>query len=169
MKNITDLTSKIITKSNYKKFYKDIAFMFKEFNAFYYNSDFKFNLKRKKSGIDFLSLAKNDFKDIKDKSIYGKIFYDKDKPVAYIFGFVYEGYPYLQESRVGYVDGVFVVEEYRGHGLGEGLIKDFILFCKESKADVVKLNVKSENTRAKELYEEIGFKLFDYTMTMGLK
>lgn len=169
MKNTKDLSSKIITKSNYKHFYEDIASMFKEFNSFYYNSDCKFDLKRKKSGVDFLKLAKKDFEDIKGKDIYGKIFYDKDKPVAYIFGFVYEGYPYLQESRVGYVDGVFVKEKYRGCGLGEGLMKDFITFCRESKADVVKLNVKSENIRAKELYEEIGFKLFDYTMTMGLK
>lgn len=112
---------------------------------------------------------KKDFENIKNKDIYRKIFYDKDKPVVYVFGFVYEGYSYLQESSIGYIDGVFVIEKYREHCLVESLIKGFLAFCKDSKACVIKLIVKSENVRAKKLYEEIGFILLGYTIMRGLK
>lgn len=164
-----NLSEKVLTKDNYKEFYEDIAFLFETFNTFYVDSGFDFGIERKATGVDFLSLAKRDFEDIKGKDIYGKFLYSKNKPVAYIYGFVYDGYPYLQESKVGYVDGIFVLEEFRDKGLGKGLVNDFINFCKQCDAYTVKLNVKKENTKAKELYEKIGFRLFDYTMIINLK
>lgn len=50
-----------------------------------------------------------------------------------------------------------VTHEARGHGVGTRIIKEFIRYAKSHGFHYVLLDVVDENTRAKALYERLGF------------
>jgi RimJ/RimL family protein N-acetyltransferase len=54
--------------------------------------------------------------------------------------------------------GMAVLKEYWNHGIGTNLLEMTIAFAKEiAKAEVISLEVRSDNTRAIALYKKIGF------------
>ena len=52
---------------------------------------------------------------------------------------------------------ITVRKDYWGKGIGTGLMKLLIDFCKKSDAEVIELQVRSDNERAIGLYKKFGF------------
>lgn len=92
---------------------------------------------------------------------------------ARIFILEYEGQPagyglvaktFSQESG-GYVywlEELYIMEEYRSRGLGS----EFFAYVEQHKEEGVtrfRLEVEEDNTRARALYERLGYKAFDYS------
>ncbi len=54
---------------------------------------------------------------------------------------------------------LFVLEEYRGQGIGKKLIDEVIKVCNKEKIDMLTLEVRVSNKYAIKMYEDIGFKV----------
>ena len=71
-----------------------------------------------------------------------------------------------QQGHVGIL-GIAVKKEYRSMGVGQALIKG-ILKKSEKKFEIVVLQVFAKNSRAKHVYEKLGFKMYA-TLKNGIK
>jgi len=58
----------------------------------------------------------------------------------------------------GYIKQVFVKTEYRGKGIGKGLLERALEHLKKIKVDKVKVNIKEQAKEAGKLYEQMKFK-----------
>ncbi len=64
---------------------------------------------------------------------------------------------------------ISVRKDYWGKGIGSGIMKVLIDFCKKSGAEVVQLEVRSDNERALALYKKFGFeKVGEYKKFMKI-
>ena len=55
---------------------------------------------------------------------------------------------------------ISVLRDYWGRGVGTGLMERMLTFARESGAELVSLEVRSDNERAKALYRKFGFVSF---------
>ena len=55
---------------------------------------------------------------------------------------------------------ITVLRDYWGRGVGTALMERMIAFARESGAEVLSLEVRSDNERAKALYRKFGFRAF---------
>ncbi len=55
---------------------------------------------------------------------------------------------------------ITVLRAYWGRGIGSNLMERMIAFAKESGAELLSLEVRSDNERAKTLYRKFGFRSF---------
>ena len=64
---------------------------------------------------------------------------------------------------------ITVLREYWGLGVGSGLMERMIAFARETGAELLSLEVRSDNERAKALYRKFGFEVLDgRVMVKGL-
>ncbi|MHA1289734.1 MAG: GNAT family N-acetyltransferase, partial [Candidatus Thorarchaeota archaeon] len=77
-----------------------------------------------------------------------------------VFRMIFNGW--VLESKVSkdalYLDTIAVDEHNRGRGVGKLLIDEIIQFARKKGFSFVKLAVVNTNSRAKSLYERLGFK-----------
>ena len=59
---------------------------------------------------------------------------------------------------------MFVLEEYRGKGIGTELINKFIEWCKERGTKRIRIVASVQNKKAIELYRKLGFN--DYNLIL---
>jgi ribosomal protein S18 acetylase RimI-like enzyme len=70
--------------------------------------------------------------------------------------------PTTQEAGCfGYLDDVFVLEQCRGQGVGTKLIREALSHARKSGCVRVELGTRRDNTRARRLYERLGFQELD--------
>jgi len=58
----------------------------------------------------------------------------------------------------GYIKQVYLMEEYRGHGTGELLVKKAVEHLQKIKVERIKVNIKENAREAASLYEKMHFK-----------
>ncbi len=58
----------------------------------------------------------------------------------------------------GYIKQVYLMEEYRGHGIGELLVKKAIEHLQKIKVEKIKVNIKEKARKAANLYAKMHFK-----------
>lgn len=73
---------------------------------------------------------------------------DNDQTIGMLTAYDVDGY--------WYIDEIYLIEEYRGNGIGTNILKDEI-----SQHDKLSLKVAKDNLRAFELYKSLGFKAVD--------
>ena len=61
----------------------------------------------------------------------------------------------------GYLDDVFVLEQYRGQGIGAELMREAVNHARENGCVRVELGTRWDNVRARLLYERLGFEEVD--------
>jgi ribosomal protein S18 acetylase RimI-like enzyme len=61
----------------------------------------------------------------------------------------------------GYLDDVFVLERYRGQGIGTELMRQALSYARRSGCVRVELGTRRDNIRARRLYERLGFEEVD--------
>ena len=54
---------------------------------------------------------------------------------------------------------LFVLEKYRGQGIGKKLVDEVINVCNKENINTLTLEVRVSNSYAIKMYEDIGFKL----------
>ncbi len=90
---------------------------------------------------------------------------DSAKIVGYIFA-----KPTLNDNQKGYlIDGLFVKKEHRKQGISKELIKEILKILSNQNIDYIEINVMFDNTIAKDIYEEFGFKGFKIQMRKEIK
>jgi diamine N-acetyltransferase len=68
------------------------------------------------------------------------------------------GFSIEYHGRHGFIDELFVLEGYRGHGLGSLAIEQASAVCRSLGMRVILLEVAFENERAHALYARMGFR-----------
>lgn len=92
---------------------------------------------------------------------------NNDEIIGYIYGFKQEQDP--TSSKIEYLlDALYVKEEYRKQEVASLLIQEFKKWCKEKKATCINVNVNSQNTKAKNLYQKENFVTVKETMSTEL-
>jgi len=61
----------------------------------------------------------------------------------------------------GYLDDVFVLEQYRGQGIGIKLMREALNHARKGGCVRVELGTRRDNIRARRLYERLGFEEVD--------
>lgn len=56
-----------------------------------------------------------------------------------------------------HITNIAVLKEYRGHGIGEKLLRESIQLCKELDVKLMTLEVRVSNEVAQNMYRKLGF------------
>lgn len=92
---------------------------------------------------------------------------DGDKEIARAFLFIlYNDY---RRRKYGFMEDVFVDEEYRGQGLASKLVKEIFKFAKKYKCYKIVATSRHERIKVHRLYKKLGFKKFGIEFKMYLK
>ncbi|MCU0444634.1 MAG: GNAT family N-acetyltransferase [Microscillaceae bacterium] len=89
---------------------------------------------------------------------YGKIWLIKSENqflgyIALTFGYTFE-----YGGKDAFVDEFFIAPEYRSQGIGKQALNEIQKLAKPLQLNALHLQTESYNTRAKELYQNVGFK-----------
>jgi len=80
----------------------------------------------------------------------------RDPPVGFVMYHVETGL-YEEDARRGVLDNVYVVDGYRGRGIGSALLDDAEDALRDSDVDVIGISVMAGNDSARALYERRGY------------
>lgn len=109
---------------------------------------------------------KNDFK--KYTSLKYKIILiiedNKNLIGSLVASFVINSY-----QKIGYIDFLFIDNDYRKNGIAKILIKEFTKILRRGKIKKVKLGVNIKNDLAVNFYKNLGFKTYHYDMERKIK
>ena len=104
-------------------------------------------------------VVKDYFKNIIKKPRHILLCYEEDNIIK---GYIFIK-PLTPNSKIGFIDGVYVDEEYRGKGIATKLINEAINMTKE-EYDYMEINVMINNQAAYNLYKKLGF--YDLRVTL---
>lgn len=68
------------------------------------------------------------------------------------------------KTRLAELDNMFILEEYRNHGIGLKLINEFKKYCVDRGIDSVKVTASAKNKNAIAFYIKNGFEEWDITL-----
>ena len=84
--------------------------------------------------------------------------------VGYIAGTIEDRAPVYQVERRGEIISAFVLDEYRGHGLGRELTEHLVQWFKGKGIEFVELSVDSRNELGYNVWNSLGFENFRFRM-----
>ncbi len=83
---------------------------------------------------------------------------DSNQAIGYSAGIIKITAPWYGSRIVGYWDSMYIMEDYRGMGLGDKMTKLLIGWWRSRKAEVIEGERLVVNKSAKGHYERLGFK-----------
>ena len=89
---------------------------------------------------------------------------DGGKIIGYLVGKEGKAENYRITPKMAELDNMFVLEEYRGKGVGKRLYEAFIGWCKERGAKMIRVEVSAGNKEGAEFYRKMG--LGDYELVL---
>lgn len=84
--------------------------------------------------------------------------------VGYLAGSLTAAEEYRDIGRIAELDNMFVIEEYRGKGIGTKLYDRFKRWCRSRKVSKIRVQASAGNIGAIRFYQRNGFK--DYTLIL---
>lgn len=107
-------------------------------------------------------------KRILGKDSFVLIAENEGKIISYLCGSVKKSpYDYRKIKMFGELENMIVSKEFRGQGIGEKLVKEFLKWCKAQKADCISVNASVQNEKGIKFYRKMGFR--DYSLTLEIK
>lgn len=83
---------------------------------------------------------------------------DSEKTVGFLTGGIEDALPFKTYQQQGHIHNLFVLEAYRGQGIGKRLIQQFIQRCEEN--DVHRILTDSDDKEAlRRFYTSLGFRI----------
>lgn len=116
-------------------------------------------------GIAGLNFDGKPFLDVQLEDFQEKFGYVKGSVKAIISDILFSRKPTEGELVM---DGIVVVKESRGKGIGSELFARILEFANEKNFKQIRLDVIDENPRAKKLYESLGFETTKHENTRYL-
>ncbi|WP_131669147.1 GNAT family N-acetyltransferase [Psychrobacter pygoscelis] len=80
---------------------------------------------------------------------------DDDKPIG--FTQLYPSFSSVSAARTWVLNDLYVLEEYRGQGIGRQLLNAARDHAVSTKAKGISLQTARDNTNAQQLYESVGY------------
>lgn len=91
-----------------------------------------------------------------------------DKIIGFIYGFLkYEQGNFVKEN-VGFIDALYVNDEYRNQGIASKLIEEFYKWCDLKKIKFLEIGSFVENEVAYNFYKKLGFEVVTQYMKKSL-
>ena len=90
---------------------------------------------------------------------------DDERTIGFLTGGIEDAMPFKTYRQHGHIHNVLILQAYRGQGIGERLIRQFIQKCEEN--DVHRIVTDSEDIAAlRRFYTSLGFRVtgIDYEM-----
>ncbi len=81
-----------------------------------------------------------------------------ERVIGFLSAELREGSPTFNPKTWASIDDIFVAPEYRSQGAGRALLEGCRDWAHEKEADGVSLQVAAANSRARKLYENLGFR-----------
>lgn len=106
----------------------------------------------------------NEFTNFKNKIILLVVEENKCIIVYLVAFFVINSY-----QKIGYIDYLFIDNNYRRKGIAKDLIKEFTKILRKRKIKKIKLGVNINNDVAINFYKNLGFKTYHYDMEKIIK
>ena len=94
--------------------------------------------------------------------------FEKQVPVGYICAQLQKRAPVYKYSQVGFIDGLFVKEEFRRIGVGKKLVELALSWFQEREIDRIQLNVASLNQPGIDFWKKCGFTDMMHRMNMQI-
>lgn len=90
---------------------------------------------------------------LNQNNVYFFFFRENDKIVALTVLYVVE----LFSRKLGVIEEVVTLSEYRNRGIGSSLVRKAIEKAKQIKLTCIELTVREDNPKVKKFYENMGF------------
>ncbi|MEI6849742.1 MAG: GNAT family N-acetyltransferase [archaeon] len=84
----------------------------------------------------------------------------ENKLIAYLHGMVFKNI----YNRGGWVEDIFVLNDFRKKGIATSLIKEFIKIINNKGIKKLHLSVNVKNETALKLYKKLGFEMYHYDL-----
>lgn len=127
----------------------DIQFLFRKMFVIYHidqNIEYPYT----DSGISYL---KNCIEDQFALTAKGKA-----RTIGFLTGGIEDALPFKTFQQLGHIHNLFVLEEFRGRGIGRALILQFIQKCKDN--NIYRIVTDSDDTEAlRRFYGSVGFRI----------
>ncbi len=159
-----------LSKENIDQYIGDMVLLYKNFNQMYKNNNYMTTLNLKDNNdIDFKTDILNEFKNIKDTFCILAADNKTKFKFAYILSYTKNTTIYMKEKSIGYIDGIYVNEQYRNLGIGNILLRKTEEYFISKNIKNLALNCKIKNNKALDFYHKIGFVDEDVTLFKKLK
>lgn len=87
---------------------------------------------------------------------------------GYITGDIISKGSYRQDVKLGEIESLFVLDQYRDHKVGRALVNKFIAWCKEKKANKVRVTSYAKNRKAIKFYLRNNFRKYTIVLEKDL-
>jgi ribosomal protein S18 acetylase RimI-like enzyme len=92
---------------------------------------------------------------------------DGERTVGFLTGGIEDTLPFKTYRQHGHLHNLFVLEEYRGHGIGKRLVSQFIERCKAN--NVHRISTDSDDIEAlRRFYTSFGFRISGVNYEMDI-
>lgn len=91
-----------------------------------------------------------------------------DNIVGFIYGFIKYEKGDLVKANVGFIDAVYVKNEFRKQGIASQLINEFYKWCNSKDVKYVEVSSYIKNDGACNLYKKFGFEITSYYMRKNI-
>jgi len=105
-------------------------------------------------------------KKIAGRNHFAEVAETKNVMIGYLAGGIYKGIPWRQRGVYAELDNMFIESRFRGRGVGEKLVKDFLDWCRQKKVDFVQVTASSKNKNAIGFYRRTGFRNYALVLEM---
>ncbi len=106
-------------------------------------------------------------KRIRGKNALVLVAEEEGKIIAYLIASLIKGESWKKIKEMAELENMMVIKEFRGHGIGTALIKEFITWAKSKGAKRAKVVASAQNNEAVAAYRKNAFE--DYTLTLERK
>jgi len=91
-----------------------------------------------------------------------------NKVAGYLVGAIIEPESYRNVAKIAEAENMFVLEEFRGLGIGAKLLQEFFTWCKSKDVKRIRTIASAQNARAIEFYKRAGFLDYDLILEKEL-
>lgn len=124
-----------------------------------YDEKYNINWPYENDGIEYFS------KELADSDRIVFLARDDNKAIGYLAASSEQSSKYINNMKIAELDNMFVLDDYRGKGIGTQLVKNFKNWAKEISAERLIVTASFGNQSGIDFYHKHGFEDFD----IGLK
>ena len=88
--------------------------------------------------------------------------------IGFIYGFLKHEKGEFAKENVGFIDAIYVKNEYRKQGIASQLVEEFYKWCKSKDVKYVEVSSYIKNDDACNLYKKFGFETTSYYMRKSI-
>jgi len=116
------------------------------------------------------AIARRALMGVIDNETFGRVFLIRLENEVAGYAVLTFGYSLEFHGRDAFVDELYLLDEYRGRGIGKLALQFLTKVCANEGVSALHLEVERENTSAQTVYRKFGFEDHDrYLMTKWLR